>query len=380
MKESILIRNFGPISEVVIDDIKPLTIFIGESGSGKSTVLKLIAMFRWIYKRMCTRTFLRKSGKNQTFRFRLDTYLKNQEQTNFLRSDSYIEYRNGEICLVIENKKLRGTRTVVPMEQLCLEKIAFVADKRIVMSDLQAGNLAYRDNSFYLNETYGDYLQSTNSVKSLEMPYLNVRLDIRQTKNGILHRIVSMNNSDQKFDINLREASSGIQTTAPMAVITEYFATKYDLVEASNKSMLTYLSQSDNLSGYKFIANIGAYKYRRVTLCLEEPELGLFPNAQVGLIKFIVDRCFNTKHDYDMHALITTHSPYIFNYLNVLMAEHREGRTKLDGNDVAAYIILDGKANSLICKDELGNILIDTNDLTDEMVNIAREYNEVKGV
>ena len=47
MKESILIRNFGPISEVVIEDIKPLTIFIGESGSGKSTVVKVIALFRW---------------------------------------------------------------------------------------------------------------------------------------------------------------------------------------------------------------------------------------------------------------------------------------------------------------------------------------------
>ena len=81
-----------------------------------------------------------------------------------------------------------------------------------------------------------------------------------------------------------------------------------------------------------------------------------------------------------MHALITTHSPYIFNYLNVLMAENREGRTRIDGNDVAAYIIMDGKANSLMCKDEQGNILIDTNDLTDEMVNIAREYNEVKGL
>ena len=31
MKESIIIKNFGPLKEVEIDDIKPLTVFIGKS-------------------------------------------------------------------------------------------------------------------------------------------------------------------------------------------------------------------------------------------------------------------------------------------------------------------------------------------------------------
>ena len=50
MKESITIRNFGPIKEVCIEDLRPLTILIGESGSGKSTILKVVALFRYIYK------------------------------------------------------------------------------------------------------------------------------------------------------------------------------------------------------------------------------------------------------------------------------------------------------------------------------------------
>ena len=38
MKESIIIKNFGPLKEVEIDDIKPLTVFIGKSAGGKSII------------------------------------------------------------------------------------------------------------------------------------------------------------------------------------------------------------------------------------------------------------------------------------------------------------------------------------------------------
>ena len=37
MSEYLRIENFGPIDEVILDDIRPLTVFIGESGTrGKS--------------------------------------------------------------------------------------------------------------------------------------------------------------------------------------------------------------------------------------------------------------------------------------------------------------------------------------------------------
>ncbi len=41
MNEYLYIENFGPIVEVELKDIRPFTIFIGESGSGKSTVMKV---------------------------------------------------------------------------------------------------------------------------------------------------------------------------------------------------------------------------------------------------------------------------------------------------------------------------------------------------
>ena len=45
MKERLNIENFGPVKHLDIE-IKPLTLFIGTQGSGKSTISKIITIFR----------------------------------------------------------------------------------------------------------------------------------------------------------------------------------------------------------------------------------------------------------------------------------------------------------------------------------------------
>lgn len=72
----IRIKNFGPIKEGYLEnggwiDIKKTTIFMGNQGSGKSTVAKLISTFTWIEKALVrgdydNKWFSRKSKlKNQ---------------------------------------------------------------------------------------------------------------------------------------------------------------------------------------------------------------------------------------------------------------------------------------------------------------------------
>ena len=41
MIESLEIKDFGPIKHIHVEDIKPMTVLIGESGSGKSTIMKV---------------------------------------------------------------------------------------------------------------------------------------------------------------------------------------------------------------------------------------------------------------------------------------------------------------------------------------------------
>jgi len=49
MKESIGIRNFGPIKDIN-EEVRAFTVLIGESGNGKSTLMEVLSLFRWIYK------------------------------------------------------------------------------------------------------------------------------------------------------------------------------------------------------------------------------------------------------------------------------------------------------------------------------------------
>ena len=44
MKEYITIKEFGPLKNIENLEIKPFTVLIGESASGKSTLMKVVAV------------------------------------------------------------------------------------------------------------------------------------------------------------------------------------------------------------------------------------------------------------------------------------------------------------------------------------------------
>jgi len=96
MKESITIKNFGPIKDITIEEVKPLTVLIGESGSGKSTVMKALSLFRWIYKMQNIRSYLKHSGiKKSTFSYTMPTYIKNSGFEQFVSDKAEIHYTYG---------------------------------------------------------------------------------------------------------------------------------------------------------------------------------------------------------------------------------------------------------------------------------------------
>lgn len=372
-KESLHIENFGPIKDVYIEDIKPFMVFIGESGSGKSTIIKLVALFRWIYKMMCIRSFLRKSGIKNTFRFRVDTYLKNNEQDHFVKPDTKLTYTNGSIVLVYTKGHLSGSNASVPSDEISLEKVTFIADKRIAIPDMLANNFSIRRGSFYLNETFSDYLLAPEKFRSLDLPFLNVRWEVRKSSNGVKHYLVSLDEHNP-FSVELKEASSGMQTTSILAVIVEYFSQHYDLIESINKSILSYASRSDNWRTFKPVTNLSDFKYRNVSLFIEEPELSLFPSAQNGLMHFIANRCFNGEHDYKLQVLMTSHSPYMLNYLNVLINESKDSGFAIDPNEVGVYRVANGRIVPLHGVNERGNAVIDTRVLSEDIKTSFDRY------
>ncbi|MDR3266351.1 MAG: ATP-binding protein [Tannerella sp.] len=375
MKESIIIRNFGPVKEIVIDDIRPFTVFIGESGSGKSTIMKVVVLFQWIYKMLNIRSYLKFANISQSpFSFDFKSYLKNNGIIDYLKEGTDIVYQKGNTKIHYKSKL--GFSPTVPEDELGLEKMCFIADKRNLIPDLLSNKTNTQiPMSFCLEETYNDFNISTKDIKELQIDYLGVNYFNKQTPYGTKHFIQNIGGNNE-YTINLEDSSSGTQTVVPLSVIIEYFSKHYDFKGTFNNVILKYLSQNDNLKNFRTNLNIGDIKHRNIHIHIEEPELSLYPESQRNLINFIVKRCFIEKHnDYNMTVMMATHSPYIINHLNLLIKANDKGKfvdgAKLNYDDVSVYQVADGEIYDLKAQ----NIkLINTNPLSDTINAIYDEY------
>jgi len=378
MKESIIIRNFGPIKEVEINDIRPLTVFIGESGSGKSTIMKVLVLFRWIYKMVNIRSYLKHANISQSpFTFEFKPYLKNNGIFDYLKDDTEIIYKKGNN--VITYKGALDASITIPDDELSLEKMCFIADKRNLIPDILAAKK--KDSvpmSFYLEETFNDFGIASEFINELNIGYLGVRYFSKKTNSGVKYYIESIK-EDEKYRINLEDSSSGMQTVTPLSLIIEYFSKHYNFKDRFNEIIFKYMSKSDNLKDFRADLNIGDIKYKNIHVHIEEPELSLYPESQRSLINFIVNRCFvDRPTDYNMSLMMATHSPYIINHLNLLIMAGKtnqlEENAQLLLDDVDVFEIVNGYLNSLKRKEKF---IIDTRPLSEPISNIYERYNSL---
>ncbi|MBO4602844.1 MAG: AAA family ATPase [Salinivirgaceae bacterium] len=375
MKEYLEIRNFGPIEKIVLDEIKPFTVFIGESGSGKSTIMKMLAILRWVYKMVNIRSYLKDySGISKSpFRFNFQTYLKQDGLFGYLRHDTYIHYSRGKCEMEYAKSSFKLISQKIPKNELNLEKISFISEKRNLIPDVLDHNLSVNKKAFYLNEVWNDYIIATENISELNMPFTNVKYQSVKNKQGTKHIIKPIDNDSDDYAIDLESASSGIQSTTPLSLIVEYFTKHYDLIKAMNRSVLSYLSEFDDFSSFKSEIKISDFTNKRVNLFIEEPELSLYPDNQLKLMDFLVDRTIHSKTGkYDITLTISSHSPYIVNYLNVLLLKKEGG---IDRNNIAVYRVYDGTIQDLMLRNDRNQIVsVDTRDLSESMKEIYQQY------
>lgn len=379
--ERIVIKNFGPINHIEINDIKKITILIGDSGSGKSTVMKVISLFRWLFKMLNIRSFLKYSGVKKTpFRFTFTNLLKNNGILGYLKPSTVLIYQNGSLTLEWDSKakKLKGTTSYIPKEELSLEKISYISDKRSIISNIVDNNLSIKRDMFYINETYSDFDIAIREVKDVELLNLGVKFSVRKTPQGLKYMIVP-NDESNNYSIKLNEASSGTQNVVPVNVIVEYYSKYYDLVSSINNAIFSYVSKSDSLSEFKAVKNVGDFSSKNVHLIIEEPELSLFPSTQRELIDFIVTSiAHDAKRGYNLSIMMATHSPYIINYLNVLLRRFAKGvdsAPSINASDLAVYRIYEGQIQDLMSKSiATGESVVNTMDLSEDMEDIYNEY------
>jgi hypothetical protein len=141
----------------------------------------------------------------------------------------------------------------------------------------------------------------------------------------------------------IRESSSGMQSTIPLLLTLDY---------ATDKK--------------------GYHSY-----VVEEPECNLYPTNQLRLMDVVLDYIKRKRST----LTITTHSPYIINYLNVLIRRNYKGLDNgLSPEEVSAYYVTEeGEATDLIAVDnDSSEWLVNTFDLSEPMNDIYSEYVALK--
>ena len=384
MKESIFIQHVGPLKEIEIADIRPLTVLIGESGSGKSTLMKIIVLMRYIYKMLNIRCYLKNAGISRSpFRLKIENllyddlavYLKDNKEA-CVRYETTVNGR--QYAVEYAHGKLDTTSAAsIPNEDLYFMKESWISEARsaIPMWTAKAAANKRAELGFYFHETLADFEKATDALRELPLDFIGMDLHVTG-ENGKRKYFVEPRNRAYQA-IELKFASSGMQTSIPLAALVHYFAHAYSFKEAGRHSVLDYLYEEDRLSSYRPEMEI-ADMHKQVHIHIEEPELSLFPAMQCKLIDAIVQEAFEKKaSDREIGVMMATHSPYIVNYLNLLMrrAEKTGAMHASVSHDlVEAYEVVDGCAVPL--KTIAERPLVDTRLLSDPIADIYTEFNQ----
>lgn len=382
MKEFITIKNFGPLNNIEALELKQFTLLIGESASGKSTLMKVVSMMRYLYKMANIRSYLYWSKITKSpFRIRLDSMLKRQGMNKMLTKDTLIVYRlempDGKVYEVrIENKKLKKAE-IIAREHLIFNKVSFISENRNIIPTWAQTSWKNKGATlgFYFHETNDDFGSASVGEKEVLLDFVGMRMLITHPK-GKPTRYQIMPSDNRHPAIELTEASSGIQTSAPLALIVNYFAKDFSFKDAFNRSVMSYLYEMENLSKFKAVSEPTLLP-KRVDVHIEEPELSLFPDAQCKLIENIFYTALYAESDRKINIMLATHSPYILNYMNIMLNQKKKDRAKLSNSNTAIYGLHDGSTTNLLLKNENGRYIADTLDLTEMMSTIFNEYIEL---
>lgn len=336
----IKIKNLGPVREggQTNDgwiDIKKVTVFIGNQGSGKSTVAKLISTFMWIEKALVRgdydkKWFERKNNlKNQYLNYhRLENYLKNSGVDK-----TVIEYEGDAFSIVYRNDSL--VIKEVHNEEYLLPQIMYVPAERNFITYVKTPR-ELKISSESLKEFLTEFDNAKNEIKGLiHLPINNIDIEYDKLND-------TLNLEGEGYRVKLTEASSGFQSLVPLFLVSGYLANSVRRQSETNKETMSSEEMQRFKKGVEDIWNNNNLtdEQKRVALSVlsakfnktafinivEEPEQNLFPSSQWQMLQSLLK--YNSMNKGNK-LIMTTHSPYIINYLSIaIQGEYLESKIK----------------------------------------------------
>ncbi len=328
----IKIKNFGPIKEGFKDadgnewmDVKKVTVFIGNQGSGKSVFAKLISTFSWIEKALTrgdhdknyfSKVFARKDQtKNQYLAYhRIENYFSKTEKTfiDYEGDAFHIHFENGALSI---NDAKNGN---YPLPQ-----IMYVPAERNFIANVRTPK-ALKQISPSLSEFVTEFYNAGNAMKGQMLLPTDSDVYVEYNK---LNDIFYIKGKDYK--IKLTEASSGFQSLVPLYLVSWFLSDSVKLQSENKEPMsgeqrekfrVRFQAINDNPDLTDELRRIAiselAKEFTKTALIniVEEPEQNLFPGSQRGMLNSLTE--FNNINPGNK-LIMTTHSPYLINYLTL---------------------------------------------------------------
>ena len=318
MNERLIVKSFGPVKDLDII-FKKVTLFIGDQGTGKSCVAKLFSMFKWMEKVLSQKKYkLSYFEQYNRFKTKLCAYHRIE---SFIYENSYIKfegnlydflYENGNFSVTEKNRDIKG-----------ISKVMYVPAERSIVSVAENKSKLLKelpDSS----ETFSD--EFVNAKKFFQSGY-NLPFE------GLRFEYDSLNDTGwihgANYKVRLINASSGIQSSLPMCIVSEYLSSKIsdkeevklskeekDKLEKRVAEIMQNEEYSDSIKDMMIRQLSYANRYDRLINIVEEPELNLFPRSQMEVLKSLVLN--NASSDENM-LVFTTHSPYSLAIINTMI-------------------------------------------------------------
>lgn len=337
----IRIRNFGPIKEGCIEndgwmELSKTVVFIGNQGSGKSTVAKLISTFFWIEKSLVRGDFDPKWFSDNIDKFRT-VFLKYHRLENYLSPDTRIDYEGDSFGIYYFRGQLIYSKLNIN-NKYSIPQIMYVPSERNFLSYVR-----YSKELALSSDAFQDFLTVFNKAKLLKKP-LSLPINHVELVYDRLNDLLSIQSEEFSYKLKLMEASSGFQSVVPLILVSEYLSyvvgkkdDAFSKMNAKQKKIFEervnaiYSNNDLTLEQQRIALSSLSSQFNKDSFIniVEEPEQNLFPTSQWQ----VLERLLKINNSIVANKLIiTTHSPYVISSISLAM-QAGYLKTKIKGND-----------------------------------------------